>query len=246
MLNLIETEFLKLKGSKIVLITLIGAFIPPFLSFFEFISYKMNNPALTISFSSLFNQTLLFTLGLFSIILFSLIISYLFLREFNDHTLKSVLSIPISRNEFLLGKFLMFLIWTLILGVFTFCGDLIFGFIVGATGFSLEIAILHLVKLVLGSFLLFLSMSPLILIVLWLKEIFAIVIISFCICIGNIFLYNWTLAPIFPWLSPSLLVSGEYINYSTGILIPLLSLVITFLIGLVLSRLYFNKTDLPL
>lgn len=62
----------------------------------------------------------------------------------------------------------------------------------------------------------------------------------------NMIAYEKPFAPYCPWISPFIISSGEISNYSTGILIPILILIIVFLIGVILSWLYLSKTDIPL
>ena len=58
----------------------------------------------TQSFDALFSTVNMYMSALFAILLFSIIISYLFGREYNEHTLKTMLTVPISRGKFLISK----------------------------------------------------------------------------------------------------------------------------------------------
>lgn len=244
MLNIIKAELFKLKHSKILLFTMLCAFAAPFLTFFEFYSYKMTNSALTISFEEIFNQTLLFDLGLFSIMLFLLIVSYLFLSEFRNNTLKLVLAVPVSKNKFILSKIAVFLLWVILIAILTFVGDLIFGVMASAYGFSLNLALSHLFNLIIGSFCLYLAIMPFIFVILVAKNIIPISICAFLLAVINILIYNMEYAIYSPWLAPALLISGEYVNYSGNVLISVGIILAVAIIGIVLSLFYFNKKDI--
>lgn len=244
MLDIAKAELFKLKNSRVLKFTMLCAFVAPFLTFFEFYSYKITNSSLTISFGEIFHQTLLFDLGLFSIILFLMIISYLFLSEFRNNTLKVILAVPVSKNKFILSKLIVFLVWVILIAILTFIGDLIFGCVASAYGFSLSLALNHLVNLIVGSISLYLALIPFVFVILWAKNIIPISICAFLLVIFNVLIYNMEYAVYSPWLAPALLISGEYINYSGSISISIGMIIFVAVIGFVLSLVYFNKKDI--
>ncbi len=65
--------------------------------------------------------------GIAGIIVFGFVASYLFGREYTDHTYRDLLSLPISRTTILNAKFIIYILWCLGLII----SDLIAGFIVG-------------------------------------------------------------------------------------------------------------------
>ena len=155
MLTFIQMEFLKLKRSNIFLLSIIGTILPPLLMFIAVIGFNEAN-----SFDQLFANVNMYMSAVFAVLLFAIILSYLFGREYNEHTLKTILTIPISREKFLLTKYIMFLVWILILTVVTSISTLIFGFIAGLEGFTLKLFIDSFVELLYANVLLFLTFSP--------------------------------------------------------------------------------------
>ena len=129
-------EFLKLKRSNIFLLSIMGAILPPLLMFIAVIAFGEGD-----SFEMLFTNVNMYMSALFAVLLFAIIISYLFGREYNEHTLKTMLTLPISRGKFLLAKYVMFLAWILILTVTTCTSTTIFGLIAGLEGFTLDLLI---------------------------------------------------------------------------------------------------------
>ncbi|WP_407453175.1 hypothetical protein [Methanobrevibacter sp.] len=49
-----------------------------------------------------------------------------------------------------------------------------------------------------------------------------------------------------PWICPYLIASGEIAQYSTSIPVSYCIILATFIIGLVISYLYFTRTDVSL
>ena len=89
MYNFIEIEFIKLKRSKIFILTLLGAIFP---SFLLFLSAKFGEFTETITLETFLSQVNMYTSLIFVILLFTIIMSYLFGREYNEHTLKTILT----------------------------------------------------------------------------------------------------------------------------------------------------------
>ena len=131
MLTFIEMEFLKLKRSNIFLLSIMGAILPPLLMFIATFAFDE-----TQTFEMLFSSVNMYMSALFAILLFAIMISYLFGREYNEHTLKTMLTIPVSRGKFLMSKYIMFLAWILILTMVTSMSTMVFGFVAGLEGFS--------------------------------------------------------------------------------------------------------------
>ena len=103
MLTFIEMEFLKLKRSNIFMLSLFGAILPPLLMFIAVFAFDEGH-----TFDLLFKNVNMYMSALFAVMLFAIMISYLFGREYNEHTLKTMLTIPVSRGKFLLSKYVMF------------------------------------------------------------------------------------------------------------------------------------------
>jgi ABC-2 type transport system permease protein len=66
-------------------------------------------------------------LAMGGMILFVLIISWVFGREFTDGTSKDLLAVPIHRADILLAKFIITAIWSIALAILMFCVGLIMG-----------------------------------------------------------------------------------------------------------------------
>lgn len=241
MLTFIEMEFLKLKRSKIFLLSLLGAVLPPLLMFIAVTSFDEGQ-----TFEMLFTNVNMYMSAMFAVLIFAIIISYLFGREYNEHTLKTMLTIPISRTKFLTSKYLMFLVWIVILTVVTSMSTLIFGFLAGLEGFSLMIFADSFAQLLYANVLLFLTFSPFVFISLFITNMVPAMVGGAGLALVNLMVYGQNWAPFVPWVCPYLIASGEIAEYGTGIGLSYGVILATFVIGLVISYIYFTKTDISL
>ena len=241
MLTFIEMEFLKLKRSNIFLLSIMGAVLPPVLMFIATFAFDE-----TQTFEMLFSTVNMYMSALFAILLFAIMISYLFGREYNEHTLKTMLTIPISRGKFLISKYIMFFIWILILTAITSLSTLMFGFIAGLDGFSLKIFADGFAQLLYGNVLLFLTFSPFVFLSLFITNMVPAMVGGAGLTLVNLLIYGQNWAPFVPWICPYLLASGEIAEYSASITISYGIVLATFVIGLAISYIYFTRTDVDL
>lgn len=241
MFTFIEMEFLKLKRSKIFLLSLLGAVLPPLLMFIAVTSFDEGQ-----TFEALFTNVNMYMSAMFAVLIFSIIISYLFGREYNEHTLKTMLTIPVSREKFLASKYIMFLVWIVILTVVTSISTLAFGFAAGLDGFSLKIFADGFAQLLYANVLLFLSFSPFVFVSLFITNMVPAMIGGAGLALVNLMVYGQNWAPFVPWVCPYLIASGEIAEYSTSITVSYGVILATFVIGLVISYIYFTKTDVSI
>lgn len=241
MLTFIKMEFLKLKRSKIFLLSLIGAILPPLLMFIAVTSFDEGQ-----SFEMLFANMNMYMSLMFAVLIFAIIISYLFGREYNEHTLKTMLTIPISRGKFLLSKYLMFLVWIVILTIVTSLLTLIFGFAANLEGFSIKIVVDSFAELLYANVLLFLTFSPFVFVSLLITNMVPAMIGGAGLALVNLMVYGQNWAPFVPWVCPYLIASGEISQYTANISLSYVIILATFAIGLVISYVYFKKTDVTI
>lgn len=241
MLTFIEIEFLKLKRSKIFLLSILGAILPPLLMFIAVTSFDEGQ-----TFEALFTNVNMYMSAMFAVLIFAIIISYLFGREYNEHTLKTMLTIPISRGKFLMSKYLMFLVWIVILTVITSVSTLIFGFAAGLEGFTLNLFADSFAELLYANVLLFLTFSPFVFLSLFITNMVPAMVGGAALSLVNLMVYGQNWAPFVPWVCPYLIASGEIAEYATIISISYGVILATFVIGIVISYVYFTKKDVSL
>ena len=241
MLTFIQMEFLKLKRSRIFLLSLAMAVLPALLMYIATFAFGEAQ-----SFDALFTNVNMYMSILFAVLIFAIIMAYLFVREYKEHTLKAILTVPISRGRFLISKYMMFLIWILILTVVTSLSTVLFGFAAGLTGFTLKLFIDSFAQLLLSNVLLFLTFSPFVFISLFVTNMVPAMIGGASLTLVNLLVYGQDWAPFVPWVCPYLIASGEIAEYNLSLMIPYVLILATFLIGIAVSYLYFTKKDVPL
>lgn len=244
MANLLYCEFLKLKRSKMFFISVLGAMVAPVMVFAGLIKAKITEPNKVITYWDMLEQTNLYVLLLFGVIVYGVIAAYLFSREYTENTLKSVLTIPISKGAFLTSKFLMLFAWIMILTTVAWVSTLFLSIVGNAAEFSFDVIIQSLKEYFLGAFLLYFTMSPFVFITLWLKNLVTPIIATATVVLGNVALANEDLAVLFPWTSPYLIASGDIEKYKYSIEIAIAIIFIIFFIGVFTSFIYFKKQDI--
>lgn len=246
MLNFIQTEFLKLKSSKMFFLSLLTGLVPPFLMYLGALEMMADDPSYILQFPLMFEETILYMTGLFAVFVLCIIISYLIGREYTEHTLKLVLTSPVSNFKYLVGKYFVFIVWAMLLFTVTFFGTLLFGFIAGGTGLTLDLALHSWAELLFGGFLLTLVMTPFVFLSMIMKNIVPSMITGAVLVLANLLSYGCTWGPQFPWMACYIISSNTLADYACGMLTPLLTIAVTCVFGAVLSYTYFALKDVSL
>ena len=246
MITFIETEFLKLKRSKIFFITILGALFVPFMLSMG-IAYELwQSPDYIFYFKEVFEEMKLFLFLLFGVEVFAIVSAYLFGREYSERTLKSILTTPISKIKYLCGKFLMFFIWTILLVLISYFGLILFGEVIGIKGLTFGIFSETLTSYLYNGVLLFLTMTPFAFFAIWIKSLVPSMIAGGVVTVGSVMIYGRDLNPLFPWTGSFVLANGEISQYAYSEATTFGIILAVFIIGFVLSYIYLYKTDTPL
>jgi ABC-2 type transport system permease protein len=141
--SMVWVEFLKAARSKLPLFTTIGFMLIPLVALFFMVILRDPEYARRAGLISDKAQMMAGSadwptfLGLISqavavggLLLFSLIVSWLFGREFVDGTLKDLLAVPIGRANILFAKFFVALLWSFTLALTIFCTSLLLGWMI--------------------------------------------------------------------------------------------------------------------
>ena len=144
LLAMIWVEFRKARRSRMPLFTLLGFLLVPLVDAFfmiilrdpEFarqaglISAKAQLMVGTADWPTFLN-VLAQAVAVGGILLFSLIGSWIFGREFVDGTVKDLLAVPVSRGTILLAKFVVVTLWSITLAVVMYAVALVLGVLLG-------------------------------------------------------------------------------------------------------------------
>ncbi|GIP22071.1 ABC transporter permease [Paenibacillus sp. J22TS3] len=239
MYNLIWTELLKLKRAKMFLVSLVGASAAPIMMFIGFRGVLNERVTFEVS----FYNTNLYVIVLIGVLLYGIITSFLFHREYTEDTLKSLLTIPVSRVSLILSKMVMLFIWILVLTLTAWGLTLILGLIGGFEDLSAELLLRTLIQYIVGGTLLFLLSTPTIFITLIYKNYMPTMIFSAIITMGNVALANSKHRVLFPWSAAHSIANQEFVpDYPP--LYSYVSVLATAVLGLAAVLIYFKRTDI--
>lgn len=248
MLKLVYCEILKLRRSKIVVFSFLGVSSTPFMMFIDAMQTHLNHPEKIFTLSDIYDSSLLYVMLLMNFMVYVAITAYLFSREYSENTLKTVLPSPLPRIRFVLGKYLMLLIWTTVLTVFTWITILLAMFIYnaffGLAGFSLVIACRWLVKFMAGSILLYLTLSPFAYLAEKSKGFVIPVIMSAVVVMGSVAVSNQEIGALYPWTSGLFIITGKIFDTVYSIQLALGILASVSFVGFFSSFRYFCLEDL--
>lgn len=157
MKNIIISEFIKLKRYSILWIGVVAVFFSAILAVFqstigdEIILYEnLNNMVIWNNFSIGFP---------FMIVLIG---GFIINREYIDHTLKNILTVPISFKKLLTGKLIVIGIITMLFGIFSFLCTLLFAFVLKTESISFQFTIKSLYQIVGMGILNYIAVLPII------------------------------------------------------------------------------------
>ena len=245
MVDLLYCEILKLKRSKMFLFSIMGAAAAPVMCFIGCIKSKLQYyPDGIITFGKMFSETNLYTLVLVGVTLYGVITAYLFSREYTENTLKSILTIPVAKTKFFVGKHIVLFLWIMALTLISWLLTFILGVIVQLEGLDLRILFDSLGHYLSGGFLVYLLTTPFVLITLWFKNLVPTIIFSVIITMGNAAVLNDVdFVSLYPWSATYVIASGEVVTKY-----PLVdSYLVVFalsIIGFAASLAYFRKMDI--
>ncbi|MBK7410044.1 MAG: ABC transporter permease [Saprospirales bacterium] len=160
------------------------------------------------------------------------ITSWIFGREFSDHTIKDILALPVSRSHIVLSKFIVIIIWALILSFVYFGSGLIIGLLIDIPGWNTEIVLKCANTYLITSVLMIFLSTPVAFIASYSRGymlpmgfvILTLIVANFTGLVG--------LGPYFPWAIPGLFgtpteIESMQLNNASYII-----LVFTSLLGL--------------
>ena len=167
------------------------------------------------------------------IIGFGFITSWIFAREYMDHTLKDLLALPSSRTMIVIAKFTIVVLWSIILCLALFFSGLVIGHIINLPGWSQQVLIENLTRFFLISGLTILLSTPVALIAACGKGIVAPIAFVIVMLILAQFagLIGW--GPFFPWSIPGVHSVSDGSAGMQPVLASYIIIIITFFVGLI-------------
>lgn len=131
MLNVLYTELLKLKRTKILWLVVIGAVLPVLLNSYVDIS--------SLSWNEFFNNNLLFLNVMIGPLLLSLLAGYVVAREYHEKTVNQLFVYPHRRVTILVGKTIVIILLSAAIYLLGFLLILLSGSLLGDKSISAEL-----------------------------------------------------------------------------------------------------------
>lgn len=248
MLNLVYCELLKLRRSKMLLLSILGVFSTPCMMFIEALQTHFQRPEEVFTLADIYDSSLLYIMILTNMMIYVAITAYLFSREYSESTLKTILPIPVSRTKFVIGKFFALLLWIVMLTLVTWTGIFalsgLYHILIGMDGFSFVIAVEWLLKFMLGNLLVYLTVSPFAFIAEKTKGFVAPVIASSVIVMGSAAICNQDFGAFYPWTATFFLIKGKLASTSYPPLLAISIIILVSVIGFFTTFHHFQKEDL--
>lgn len=250
------SELLKVKRSRMLILTLIGfSGIALMMGIMVFISKHPElaaNSAAASAKASMFKaewpsyfQLLIQIILSLGTIGFGFVSSWIFGREYTDHAVKDILSLPVNRLTIVSSKFIIILLWSLLLSLTLFVSGIIAGFIVDIPHWSTEIASNYFITFMETAFFTVLLCTPVAFIASFSRGYLAPLayVISTLIITNLVVIGTPAIAPYIPWAIPALisgLVGPDLPNPGISSLIVLIS---TCIFGLAGTFLWWRFAD---
>jgi ABC-2 type transport system permease protein len=256
----IIVELKKLKRSKIVWIVFIGyAYVPIMGGIMMYLiqhpnlipktsvlSVKTSMLSIPVDWISYLNAFITQGAGLVGIVAFGFVASFIFGREYTDRTYKDLLSLPISRSVILNSKYIVYILWCLLLVI----SDLVISFVVGLV-LKLPNWDPTLILPIIGRYFVVISFviilgTPISFFALWTRGYLApLGFLIVVLMLANFMPYLGG-AHYFPWSIPAIYsgMAGEELRKGLNV-VSYICLVVTSLAGYVLTIGWWKYGDQP-
>jgi len=248
LVDLIYCELLKLKRSKMLPISFLGALAAPAMLLVECLQTHFEHPEKIFTLADIYDSLLLYTTILMNLLVYMIIAAYLFSREYTEKTLKNILTIPVSKSSFLTSKFCILFLWMIALAAISWAAAFLFALlyhtVFGMAEFYFHTALVNLARMLAGTILLFFVISPFTFLAEKSKGLVVPMIISAAIIMGNAALSNQDLGALYPWTSVFFLLNGSLADTGYPFWLSISIIVLVSILGFAATYIYFQREDI--
>ncbi|MBX7044712.1 MAG: ABC transporter permease [Ignavibacteria bacterium] len=241
MYSIIKNELLKIKREKInYLIIFISLFIPllNLLLTLNMRSRAKDSPIFNIDYYMGNNVTYLSII--FGPMLIAFIGIYLFLKEYKDGTLKTLLLTPLTKNKIFWGKLVFTLLFGVCVVMISYLFSIPLSLVGGFPGINREVLFTYFISHLKTGFLLLSFIPFTFFITLLFRNILFALFVSLMCMISGMLIVGSKYTPYYPWSATILLCTPQGEN---DIFIPVLSLTLNFILFAILSYIKFTKEE---
>lgn len=243
MVDLIYTELLKLKRSRMFLLSLLGAAVAPVMVVLASYIQMRRDPELEVLFEKLFYDTSLYTFLLIGVPLYAVVTAYLFSREYAEDTLKNLLTLPVTRSGLLLSKTILLFGWVLLLTALSWGLTLLLGLATGFDGLSGALLAESAGQYAVGALLQALLVTPMIFITILSKNYVPAIIASIAVTLVNAMGFNSEDRGLIPWVAAfDIAYDSLFPTYPAAVSYALIA--VTSVTGFAAALLYFRRADI--
>src|SRR5699024_3532979 len=134
--SLVFTELLKHKRSSMFLLNIAGAAVAPLVVVVDTYANAPSTP-----FKELSYNVNLYTVFIIGALLYGVVSTYLFNREYVENTIKNILTIPGSRVIFIMSKTLLLFMWIMMLTMIAWFLTLFLGLLTQFDGLDISLLV---------------------------------------------------------------------------------------------------------
>lgn len=244
MAELLWTEWLKLKRSKMMLLSLIGSCVAPLMVVFgSYIHVNVNDLPGSVLFEELFFQTNLYTTLLIGVPLYGVMAAYLFQREYAEDTLKNLLTIPVSRTLLVLSKMLLLYLWILLMTLISWGLALALGWLGAFPGLDGALILKSGIQFLITGTALFILSTPVIFVTLVFKSLVPSIVLTIVITLVNVMGYDSDYRDLIPWSAAFDLAQGSMLP-TFSVIASYISIAAVSICGFTASLVYFRRADI--
>lgn len=242
MLNVIYTDLLKLKRAKILWMLLLLVLL---LNSVEFVDlYNITNRGVIVEWNRSVENIAFFVNIMLAVPIVSIIVGFIFSREYSENTINTLFTYPISRTKFIISK--LVIIYILILMTFISC--YIFSIIVGIIFphelFTLGIFIKYLKVYLLMSVMHFALVPPVALVAVFSKNIVPPICFGVGVTFVSMFISQTKYGQVFPWSVPAVVTQDVSWARCLSCNNALVSLSLTFVISMTALLICVKRADI--
>jgi bacitracin transport system permease protein len=180
----------------------------------------------------------------FGPMLVSFIAIYLFLKEFKDDTLKTLLLTPIKRNQIYISKLLFTAFFSFLVIMLSYITALILGSLAGFNGLNGGIVYNAFLKHLNTAFMLISFIPFTFLLTLWLRNILYALFITLMGMITGMIIAGSDYSLFFPWSAVLLINSYPQSQLGADVWKPIVSLILNFIMFTIISYQYFKRKEI--
>lgn len=236
----LKLEFMKVKRSPLILLSILGISIVPLLM--GAVMPKTSGGLDGVTFAGFIEDVQMLNLMIMGTLMFGLITSYTYSKEFEEDTLKSTLAIPVRRSRLLLDKLIVVFAWVLGLLLLNVLEVGLISLIFGLSGLNVS-SFATAVGMAIRDSLIFMPLlTPIMFVTLLVRKYVAGIVFSIAVVVVNVVaLSSEVYYAYYPYTIPLFLVGPVPEDMILSVPFSVMILILTGILGAAGSLVYFHK-----